>query len=112
MLVKKQQAAKNAPGSATDAKPKEEDTPPQSASEDVAMADADAGDANDESGSAKRFAWEHVDEIMSLLKTAFPLLTLSMETMVDQILHKLKPSTDEDIYRLIVALMNDGVQVR
>jgi len=48
---------------------------------------------------------------MALLKTAYPLLALSMETMVDAILGRLKPTTDEDIYRLIVALLNDGVQV-
>jgi transformation/transcription domain-associated protein len=47
---------------------------------------------------------------MALLKTAFPLLALSMESIVEQILHKMKPSTDEDIYRLVVALLNDGIQ--
>jgi transformation/transcription domain-associated protein len=61
--------------------------------------------------AVKRHPWEYVDEIMGLLKTAFPLLALSMETMCDQIINKLKPTTDEDIYRLILALLNDGVQV-
>lgn len=61
--------------------------------------------------SSIRQPWEYVEEIMSLLKTAFPLLALTMETMVDQILQRLKPTTDEDIYRLIVALLNDGVQM-
>jgi transformation/transcription domain-associated protein len=55
--------------------------------------------------------WDNIEDIMSMLKTAFPLLALTMETLVDQILARLKPSTDEDIYRLIVALLNDGVQV-
>lgn len=55
---------------------------------------------------------DHIEEITALLKTSFPLLTLSLESMVDQILYKLKPSMDEDIYRLIVALLTDGVQVR
>jgi transformation/transcription domain-associated protein len=55
--------------------------------------------------------WELVDEIMSMLKTGYPLLALSMETMVDQIQLKLKPQADEDMYRLIVALLNDGIQV-
>lgn len=31
--------------------------------------------------------------------------------MLDQIMQRLKPTTDEDIYRLIVALLNDGVQM-
>lgn len=54
--------------------------------------------------------WEHIEDVMSILKTSFPLLALSIETMVDQIQQRLKPSSDEDIYRLIVALLNDGVQ--
>lgn len=53
--------------------------------------------------------WEMADEIMSSLKTAFPLLTLSMETMVDQIHKNFKCPPDEDAYRLIVALLNDGL---
>lgn len=47
-----------------------------------------------------------------MLKTSNPLLALSMETMIDGIQQKLKPVADEDMYRLIVALLNDGVQVR
>lgn len=58
-----------------------------------------------------RQPWEHVDEIMAILKTAYPLLALSMETMVDQIQQRFKCHADEDAYRLIVALLNDGVQV-
>lgn len=49
---------------------------------------------------------------MSVLKTAFPLLALSMETMGDQIQKFFKCPPDEDAYRLIVALLNDGLQVR
>nr|CAG8443309.1 11854_t:CDS:2 [Entrophospora candida] len=48
--------------------------------------------------------------IMSTLKASFPLLSLAMETVVDQIQQRLKPNSDEDIYRLIVALLNDGLQ--
>ena len=46
---------------------------------------------------------------MSVLKTAFPLLALSMETMVDQIQKHFKCPADEDAYRLIVALLNDSL---
>lgn len=53
--------------------------------------------------------WEYSDEIMSGLKTAFPLLALSMETMVDQVHKNFKCPPDEDAYRLIVALLNDGL---
>lgn len=53
--------------------------------------------------------WEYADEIMGGVKTAFPLLALSMETMTDQIVKYFKCPPDEDAYRLIVALLNDGL---
>lgn len=53
--------------------------------------------------------WEYADEIMAGLKTAFPLLALSMETMTDQIQKNFKCPPDEDAYRLICALLNDGL---
>jgi len=53
--------------------------------------------------------WDHADEVMSSLKTAFPLLALSMETMTDQISKHFKCPPDEDAHRLIVALLNDGL---
>ena len=60
-------------------------------------------------GAQKKPPWELTEEIMSVLKTAFPLLALSMETMVDQIQKHFKCPPDEDAYRLIVALLNDGL---
>ncbi|KAG8628559.1 hypothetical protein KVT40_004432 [Elsinoe batatas] len=53
--------------------------------------------------------WDHTEELMQTLKTAFPLLALSMETMVDQIQKYFKCQPDEDAYRLIVALLNDAL---
>jgi transformation/transcription domain-associated protein len=53
-----------------------------------------------------------LDDIMAMLKTGYPLLALSMETMVDQIQLKFKPQADEDMYRLVVALYNEGIQVQ
>ncbi|EER41047.1 histone acetylase complex subunit Paf400 [Histoplasma capsulatum H143] len=53
--------------------------------------------------------WEYAEDVMATLKTAFPLLALSMETMVDQIHKNFKCPPDEDAYRLIVALLNDGL---
>ena len=67
--------------------------------------DADA----DKQTTAPKKPWEYSEEIMSVLKTAFPLLALSMETMVDQIQKHFKCPPDEDAYRLIVALLNDGL---
>ncbi|KAK2466244.1 hypothetical protein APHAL10511_001886, partial [Amanita phalloides] len=57
-----------------------------------------------------RQPWEHVDEILQVLKTTFPLLILSLETMVDQIQHKFKLSPEEDIYRNVCMLLQDAVQ--
>ncbi|CRK43153.1 hypothetical protein BN1723_019118, partial [Verticillium longisporum] len=57
----------------------------------------------------KKPPWELTEEIMSHLKSAFPLLALSMETMVDQIQKHFKCPPDEDAYRLIVALLNDAL---
>ncbi|KAH9209380.1 hypothetical protein DL95DRAFT_526909 [Leptodontidium sp. 2 PMI_412] len=53
--------------------------------------------------------WEHTEEILAVLKTAFPLLALSMENMVDQIQKHFKCPPDEDAYRLITALLNDAL---
>ncbi|KAI1284590.1 FAT domain-containing protein [Xylaria sp. FL0933] len=64
--------------------------------------------AKDAAGQ-KKPPWELTEEIMSVLKTAFPLLALSMETTVDQIQKYFKCPPDEDAYRLIVALLNDGL---
>jgi predicted glycosyltransferase len=61
--------------------------------------------------SHPRQAWEHVDEILQTLKTTFPLLILSLETMVDQIQHKFKPTAEEDVYRHVSLLLSDAVQV-
>lgn len=81
---------------------------------DVAMADGTAEVAAlppiPEMPAAPRIAYEHVEEIMQVLKTAFPLLILSLETMVDQIQHKFKQSPEEDVYRNISLLMQDAIQ--
>lgn len=74
-----------------------------------------SGAPNGQNGTAngdvvtKKPPWEHTEEILSVLKTAFPLLALSMETMVDSIQKNFKCPPDEDAYRLIVALLNDGL---
>jgi transformation/transcription domain-associated protein len=52
-----------------------------------------------------------VDEIINMLKTAFPLLALMMEKMVDHISIRAKPNSEEDIYRFFAALLNDAMLV-
>jgi transformation/transcription domain-associated protein len=70
---------------------------------------AEDGDANAANAPAVKRPWDHVEDISAILKTAFPLLALSMETMLDQIQKNFKCPPDEDAYRLIVALLNDGL---
>lgn len=95
---------------ATDEKATPNATPAAGAGATPAAAN---GDNKTESGAAtagqKKPPWELTEEIMSTLKTAFPLLALSMEKMVDQIQKYFKCPPDEDAYRLIVALLNDGL---
>lgn len=70
---------------------------------------ATAAPAASDAPPAPKKPWDHVEEISAILKTAFPLLALSMETMLDQIQKNFKCPPDEDAYRLIVALLNDGL---
>lgn len=76
-----------------------------------------SGNAANSSGSGgtpapeePRQPWEYAEEVHSVLKTAYPLMLLSLETLVDQISHRFRSPADEDAYRLIVALLNDGMQ--
>ncbi|CAK5275625.1 unnamed protein product [Mycena citricolor] len=63
------------------------------------------GDAN-----YPRQAWDYVEEVVQLLKTAFPLLVLNLETIVEQVSSKFKPSGEEDAYRHICLLLSDALQ--
>lgn len=60
---------------------------------------------------APKHPWDFVEEITAVLKTAFPMLALTLETMGDQIVQRFKPAADEDNYRILVAFCNDAVQV-
>lgn len=52
---------------------------------------------------------ELIDEVLNILKTAFPLLALSMEKMVDCIISRAAPTTEEMVYRFLSALLNDAI---
>lgn len=58
----------------------------------------------------QRKPWVWIDDISRIMKSAYPLLTLSLESFVDQINQRFKINADADAYRLIVALYHDGVQ--
>jgi transformation/transcription domain-associated protein len=54
---------------------------------------------------------EYVDDTLNILKTAFPLLALSMEKMVDHINVRSRAPPEEDIYRFFSALLTDAISV-
>jgi transformation/transcription domain-associated protein len=58
-----------------------------------------------------RAPWDYMEEIVSMVKTAFPLLILSLETMVDQFTSRFKTSPEEDAYRLSGILLQEISQV-
>jgi hypothetical protein len=60
--------------------------------------------------AARRSPLEHTEEIMAILKTAHPLLILSMEATVEQMITKLKSNSDEDMLRNVVGLLSEGYQ--
>jgi transformation/transcription domain-associated protein len=58
-----------------------------------------------------RQPYEHIEEIVNILKSAFPLLALTMETFVDQIHTRFKATPDEDTYRFTSILVNEAITV-
>jgi transformation/transcription domain-associated protein len=58
-----------------------------------------------------RLAGDHIEELFQILKTAFPLLVLSMETLVDQITTRFKATPDEEAYRILCILLQDFLSV-
>ncbi|KAH9943440.1 atypical/PIKK/TRRAP protein kinase [Epithele typhae] len=60
--------------------------------------------------SLTRQSWEVIDEIVQILKTAFPLLILTLETVIEQIAQRFKASPEEEIYRLTCMLLQDAMQ--
>lgn len=63
------------------------------------------------SQAQKKSPLDHFDDITAVLKTAYPLLALSMETIIENIVQRLRSSADEDFYRVIVTLIAEGYQV-
>ncbi|THV08510.1 hypothetical protein K435DRAFT_832965 [Dendrothele bispora CBS 962.96] len=79
--------------------------------------DASAGDSQRPAANpaldhlgVPRPTWECVEEIVQILKTAFPLLILSLETLVEQIISRFKAVYDEELYRHICMLLQDALQ--
>ena len=54
---------------------------------------------------------EYVDEVVAILKTAFLLLVLTLETMVDQFAQRFKATQEEELVRYFNALLMEALQV-
>lgn len=78
-------------------------TPAAGASADVVMAPP--------SSEGIKHAWDMADELITLLKTAHPLLALTMDQFADQIRERLKPGNEEEVYRMSCALIHDSLMV-
>jgi len=76
---------------------------------EVNGAESEEKPAEEDAVGKPKKPWDHTEVLMQTLKTSFPLLALSMETMIDQIQKYFKCQPDEDAYRLIIALLNDAL---
>lgn len=61
--------------------------------------------------STVRQSWEHVEEVGQILKTAFPLLIMNLETTAEQISTRMKTTPEEEVYRLMYFLSVECTQV-
>jgi hypothetical protein len=58
-----------------------------------------------------KHGWDMADELVTLLKTAHPLLALTMEQFAEQIRERLKPGPEEEVYRMSGALLTEALNV-
>jgi transformation/transcription domain-associated protein len=58
-----------------------------------------------------KHGWDMADELVTLLKTAHPLLALTMEQFAEQIRDRLKPGPEEEVYRMSGALLQEALNV-
>ena len=55
--------------------------------------------------------YDVLNEVHQIMKTAFPLLIMSLEAVSDQLFFKFKASNEEETYRLIQMLLQEGLAV-
>ncbi|KAI9224204.1 FAT domain-containing protein [Blastocladiella britannica] len=63
-----------------------------------------------DNGSAAQLLKHDLDEVHMALKSSTPLLVLSMEMMVQTLVDRVKPTPQEDMYRLLVANLNGMIE--
>lgn len=63
----------------------------------------------DDMPEAIRQPWAFLEDITGVSKEFHPLLIYSMDRIVDEVTQRFKSSADEDAYRFIMILLNDGM---
>lgn len=53
---------------------------------------------------------ESAEDLLSILKTGYPLLALTMENAMEHIVHRLRSTVDEDFYRVLTSLIGEAYQ--
>lgn len=87
----------------------------EDASQSLVMSEGQSSGDLSEQGvvlEAKRNPIEYTDDLLAVLKTGYPLLSLSMENMVEHIVQRLRSTADEDLFRVVVTLLSEAFQVR
>ncbi|EKM59507.1 uncharacterized protein PHACADRAFT_205724 [Phanerochaete carnosa HHB-10118-sp] len=69
----------------------------------------DGSDQTKAAAMPVRLGAECIEEVSQISKSAFPLLVMSLETIVDQIGQRFRSTQEEEIYRLVSMLLQDGL---
>lgn len=68
-------------------------------------------DASPSDSKRKASCMERLEEITSVCRTAHPLLSLSLENMIDHVSNRFRALPEEDLHRVISAIFSDAIQV-
>ncbi len=60
--------------------------------------------------NVRKHPLESADDLLSILKTGYPLLALTMENAMEHIVHRLRSTVDEDFYRVLTSLIGEAFQ--
>lgn len=84
--------------------------PPVAAVATNGTATTDQLPGNESQGSARKHPFESAEDLLSILKTGYPLLALTMENAMEHIVHRLRSTVDEDFYRVLTSLIGEAYQ--
>lgn len=70
---------------------------------------SNSGGTNDVNLNRKH-PMECAEDLISVLKTGYPLLSLTMENVMEHIVHRLRSTVDEDFYRVLTSLIGEAYQ--